>query len=208
MPPQELQQKHQQQQSALCAADAMVADASKKMDLVAAVNVPAVTMKSERTNRVGGGDAVSAAIVRENCAIAVECAKHEKMLNCGVDIDAVSKNMTATTVTPAKLLASDKCCANLSENRANYTTSTVTNVCCTVDDDPDADDPYAELEFYLENVKVNIRSVLFVRYSFIYFCEIVVLLERGLYLRAHICKRSCNFVQEVRRICHLQQVPI
>lgn len=136
----------------------MVADASKKMDLVAAVNVPSVTMKSERTNRVGGGGAASAANVRENCAIAVECAKHEKMLKCGVDCDAVSNNMT--TVTPAKLLASDKCCANLSENGANYTTSTVTNVCCTVDNDPDdADDPYAELEFYLENVKVNIRSV-------------------------------------------------
>lgn len=184
MPPQELQQHQQQQQPAQCAADAMVADASKKMDLVVSVNVPAVTMKSERTNRVGGDGAVSAAM-RENCAIAVECAKHEKMLKCGVDSDAVSKNMTTPTVTPAKWLASDKCCANLSENGANYTTSTVTNVCCTVDDDPDADDPYAELEFYLENVKVNIRSVLFVRHSFIYFA-CLLLFVRGLNLRAYV----------------------
>lgn len=163
----------------------MVADASKKMDLVAAVNVPAVTMKSERTNRVGVEGTSSAAFVREN---GVECAKHEKMLKCGVDSDAVSKNMTTTTptkVTPAKLPASDKCCANLSENGANYTTSTVSNVRCTADDDPDADDPYAELEFYLENVKVNIRSVLFVCYSFIYFARLL-LFERGLYLCAPI----------------------
>lgn len=186
MPPQELQQHQQQhQQAAQCATDAMVADASKKMDLVAAVNVPVVTMKSERTNRVGGGGALSAANARKNCAIVVECAKHEKMLKCGVDSDAVWKNLTTTTstVTPTKLLASDKCCANLSENGANYTTSTVTNICCNPDD---ADDPYAELEFYLENVKVNIRSVLFVHHSFIYFARLSIVVWKRLCLHAHV----------------------